>query len=206
MFHPLLYIIATTYGYLCYITKSIINMKRNVIQPSALQLPEELQQEQEKLNLPQSATATEQLYVINHYLPRTTNLAENLTVLHHLKLSNRDIADILCGGAHYLYGEICSLKHSTVKVICCGVKVTIDDVGGRYQVCLDGKTVEGFIKIERDRQRELEKMVTGSTKEDLVKEIRKLRREIKHLNENLTVTKNLNETLVEYQRLSEKTR
>ena len=181
-------------------------MKRNVIQPSALQLPEELQQEQEKLNLPQNATPTEQLYVINHYLPRTTNLAENLTVLHHLKLSNRDIADILCGGAHYLYGEICSLKHSTVKVICCGVKVTIDDVGGRYQVCLDGKTVEGFIKIERDRQRELEKMVTGSTKEDLVKEIRTLRREIKHLNEYLMETKRLNETLMEYQRLSEKGR
>lgn len=91
-------------------------MKRNVIQPSALQLPDELQQEQEKLNLPQNATATEQLYVINHYLPKTRNLTENLTVLRHLKLSNRDIADILCGGAHYLYGEISSLKHSTVKV------------------------------------------------------------------------------------------
>ena len=181
-------------------------MKRNVIQPSSLQLPEELQQEQEKLNLPQSATATEQLYVINHYLPRTTNLAENLTVLHHLKLSNRDIADILCGGAHYLYGEISSLQHSTVKVICCGVKVTIDDIGGRYQVCLDGKTVEGFIKIERERQRELEKMVEESTKEDLVKEIRTLRREIKHLNEYLMETKRLNETLMEYQRLSEKSR
>lgn len=180
-------------------------MKRNVISP-ALQLPDEFLQEQEKLNLPQNATATEKLYVINHYLPKTRNLAENLTVLRHLKLSNRDIADILCGGAHYLYGEITSLKHSTVKVICSGVKVTIDDIGGRYQVCLDGKTVEGFIIIERDRQRELEKMVTGSTKEDLVKEIRKLRREIKHLNENLTVTKNLNETLMEYQRLSKKTR
>lgn len=181
-------------------------MKRNVISP-ALQLPDEFLQEQEKLNLPQNATATEQLYVINHYLPRTTNLAENLTVLHHLKLSNRDIADILCGGAHYLYGEISSLKHSTVKVICCGVKVTIGDVGGRYQVCLDGKPVEGFIKIERDRQRELEKiMVEESTKEDLVKEIRKLRREIKHLNEYLMETKHLNETLMEYQRLSEKSR
>lgn len=181
-------------------------MKRNVIQPSALQLPEELQQEQEKLNLPQSATATEQLYVINHYLPRTTNLAENLTVLHHLKLSNRDIADILCGGAHYLYGEISSLKHSTVKVICCGVKVTIGDICGRYQVCLDGKTVEGYIKIERERQRELEKMVAESTKEDLVKEMRMLRREIKHLNERLKETSQLNETLMQYQQLLEKGR
>ena len=180
-------------------------MKRNVISP-ALQLPEEFLQEQEKLNLPQNATPTEQLYVITHYLPKTRNLAENLTVLRHLKLSNRDIADILCGGAYYLYGEISSLKHSTAKVICCGVKVTIGDVGGRYQVCLDGKTVEGFIKIERERQRELEKMVEESTKEELVKEIRTLRREIKHLNEYLMETKRLNETLMEYQRLSEKSR
>ena len=180
-------------------------MKRNVISP-ALQFPEEFLQEQEKLNLPQNATATEQLYIINHYLPKTRNLAENLTVLRHLKLSNRDIADILCGGVHYLYGEITSLKHSTVKVSCSGVKVMIDDIGGRYQVCLDGKTVEGFIKIERERQRELEKMVEESTKEDLVKEIRTLRREIKHLNEYLMETKRLNETLIEYQRLSEKSR
>lgn len=179
-------------------------MKRNVIQPSALHLPESLQQEQERMILSQNATAEEQLHVIKHYLPTTQNLAENLTVLHHLGLTNREIAGILSGDHHYLFGEISSLKHGTVKVICSGVKVTIGDIGGRYQVCLDGKPVEGFIKIERERQRELEKMVAESTKEDLVKEIRMLRREIKHLNEYLMETKHLNETLMEYQRLSEK--
>ena len=49
-------------------------------------------------------------------------------------------------------------------------------------------------------------MVEESTKEDLVEEIRTLRREIKHLNEYLMETKRLNETLMEYQRLSEKSR
>lgn len=179
-------------------------MKRNVIQSSAPQQSEELLREQEKQLLSVNATAAEQLSVINHYLPTTRNLAENLTVLHHLGLTNRSIAEILRGSCYYLYGEITSLQYSTVKVICCGVKVSIDDVGSHYVVCLDGMPVEGFIQKERKRQRELEKKAAESTKEALIKEIRTLRREIKHLNESLMTTRHLNETLLEYQRSSEK--
>lgn len=175
-----------------------------MILPSAQLHTKEVQERQERLILSPNATATEQLSAINHYMPTTQNLAENLTALHHLGLTNRSITEILSGGCHYLSGEITSLKHSTVKVICCGVKATIADIDGRYQVCLEGKPIEGFINAERERQRGLEKMVTESTKEDLVKEIRILRREIKHLSEILMTTKHQNVVLMECLRLSDK--
>lgn len=59
-------------------------------------LPQELQKEQ--LILSTESTADEKLTVIEHYLPRTRNLAENLSMLRHLGIDDRDISGILSGG------------------------------------------------------------------------------------------------------------
>ena len=177
-------------------------MKRNLSKPATLQLPEELRQEKERLLLSQNATAEEILFAINHYLPKTRNLPENLAMLRHLGLTENEIADLLSGGNHYLYGEIRSFNHSTVKIVCSCVKVSIDEIGRDYVVCLNGKPAEVFIRKERERQRSLEMEMEESTKEELIKEIKTLRKEIKKLNEYNTTTKHLNETLIEFHKLS----
>lgn len=177
-------------------------MKRTV--PKSAELPFKADLQEETLNLSLDSTAEEQLRVINHYLPRTRNLAANLTMLHHLGIRENDIAEILDGGAHYLYGEIKSLKHSTVKMVCSCAKVSIEKIGSNYEVCLAGKPVEVYIRDERKRQEELEKAVTERSKEDLVREIRMLRRDVKQLSERLKMKENMIDTLMKYHEIAEK--
>lgn len=158
-------------------------MKRKTTRPE-IQLPEEMQQEQERLNLSSDATAEEKLYVIEHYWQRTRNLIENLAMLRHLGLTETAITDVLNGGADYIHGEVQSLEHSTVKVVCAYARVHMKEICGKWMVCLDDKPVEAYIKLERRRQDELQKEAERP-REDLVREIKSLRRELKSVSEML---------------------
>ena len=177
-------------------------MKRTVPKPTTL--PFNAEQQEVRLILSPDATAEEQLQVINHYLPRTRNLAANLTMLRHLGISENDIAEILNGGSRYVYGEINSLKYSTVKMVCTCAKVSIEKKDNEYEVCLAGKPVEDYIRDERKRQEDLEKEITEHSKEDLVREVRALRREVKHLSESLKMKERENDTLLKLCEIVEK--
>lgn len=154
------------------------------------QLPEDLKQEQEqelkKLILSKDATPEEQLYAINHYLPKTRNLPENLIMLRHLGVSEKDIAKVLDGGMAMFYGELASLKHPTVKVVCSYSTISLDETSnGNYEVCIEGKPIEVYIRQEKERQEQMTNELTERSKEDLMKEIKMLRRNIKRLSERL---------------------
>lgn len=166
------------------------------------ELPASLQQE--KIILTPDASAEQRLATIEHFLPETCNLPENLAVLRHLGVRENDIADILKGGRSYLYGEIASREHPSVKVIVSSCAVTIKTRLGKYQVFLEDVPFEDYLRRERKRQSDLAKETSERTKEDLMKEICKLRREMKYLDERLKACRQNNESLEQLCRLYKK--
>ena len=156
------------------------------------ELPEELQQKMRPLVLTQESTPAEKLAAIEHFIPTTTNLIENLTILRHLGFNDDDdIATFLTGGSRSIYGEIVSMRHPSVKVTTSYSSVSITN----GKVYIDKLPFENYIKAERKRQEDLIRETEELSKEDMMAEIRKLRKDVKHISNRLKDVEQLNDSL-----------
>lgn len=73
-----------------------------------------------------------------------------------------------------MFGNIASPKFSNRKVIVSSALVSLAEIEGTYQVCLDGLPVDAYIAQEIQSQKNLE----SASKEELAREIRILRSKV----------------------------